>query len=217
MASPFSHSCPLCDAPASAASRRLAERTFVHCAQCDLIHVPAAEHLPPLAERDRYLKHQNSITDTGYVATFDPVLRVLERHAADAERVLDFGAGPSPVLVNLLQQRGYDAVGYDPWFAADTDVTGPFDAILSVETFEHLRDPATEIRMLRRALATGATLIVKTLFHKGLASLEGWHYIRDRTHIVFYSSKTFEWIAAAFDLRLVECDDEALACLLAAP
>lgn len=214
MTSPFDHACPLCGAPASI-STKAAGRTFVHCGVCDLIHVPAAQHLAPIAERARYLRHQNRIDDAGYVETVEGVLGMLAKHARPAGRVLDFGSGPTPVLVELLRRRGYDAVGYDPHFGGGDWPDGVFDAIVSVETFEHLREPAVELSRIRDALAEGAPLVVKTLFHGGIDTLADWYYVRDTTHVAFYSGATFSWIAKAFDLRLVRHDGVSLACLCA--
>lgn len=209
-----SRTCPLCLA-SSSRTPPAHGRTLAHCQQCDLIFVPSTGHLNEAAERTRYLHHENSIDAPSYVATFDAPLAMLAAHAPTACRVLDYGSGPTPVLVELLRQRGYDAVGYDPYFACDTDITGPFDAIVSVETFEHFRDPRRDLELLRSRLAPGAPLIVKTRFHPGPDALEDWYYVRDKTHVAFYSPATFEWIAETFDLQLIQHDGHSLACLIA--
>ncbi|MCB9856061.1 MAG: class I SAM-dependent methyltransferase [Phycisphaerales bacterium] len=206
--------CPLCRGPLDRVHRH-AGRSLHHCNDCDLICVPPTEHLDRQAEKSRYLFHENSIENAAYVATFDGPLAMLAAHAPTARRVLDYGSGPTPVLVELLRRRGHDAVGFDPYFASDTDIAGPFDAVISVETFEHFRDPRAELERLRTRLAPGAPLIVKTLFHPGPDALEDWYYLRDKTHVAFYSPATFEWIAEAFDLRLIHHDGHSLACLIA--
>lgn len=136
-------------------------------------------------------------------------------HAPRAKRILDYGSGPSPVLVELLRSRSHDVVGYDPYFNPDADLGCTYDAIVSVETFEHFRNPRSELTTIRRLLAPGAPLIVKTLFHQGIDSLDNWHYVRDRTHVAYYSAATFAWIADAFNLQLKQHDDRTLACLVA--
>ncbi|HPF39028.1 MAG TPA: class I SAM-dependent methyltransferase [Phycisphaerae bacterium] len=206
--------CPLCNGPADCRPLNPA-RPLRHCRQCDLIFASPETHPDPDAERERYLRHENSLDDPGYVATFDAVLELMGRRATAAGHTLDFGSGPTPVLVELLRRQGFDAVGYDPYFAPDTDLSGPFDAIVSVETFEHFARPRRELETLRARLAPGAPLIVKTLFHPGPDALDGWHYLRDHTHVSFYSAATFEWIASGFDFRLVEHDSVSIACLVA--
>lgn len=203
--------CPLCGS-GMRSPRTYAKRTFQHCSSCDLISVPSRNHLDEAAERDRYLLHQNSSADAGYIATFDGPIRCLSTYAPDARRVLDYGCGQTPVLVELLRERGYDAVGYDPLFSPNLENNTRFDAIVCVETAEHFRAPRADLEKMHGLLSARGCLIVKTHLHGGPESIDGWWYARDMTHVAFYSRATFEWIAQRFGLDIVECDSLSLVC-----
>jgi len=204
--------CPLCSASTTQAAR-FAGRIFRICGRCDLVSVTPSCHLDPARERARYLKHVNTRDNAGYVATFEQSIRCLSQYAPRAHRVLDYGCGPAPVLVELLRERGYAAAGYDPHFFPEPPAPAPFDAIICVETAEHFKTPRADFEHLARLLAPGGCLIVKTSMHRGPASIDGWWYARDPTHVAFYSGATFEWIARHLGYDLVECDEDSLACL----
>jgi SAM-dependent methyltransferase len=165
-------------------------------------------------ERHRYLQHENARDDSGYVATFDEPIRCLSQYAPGARRVLDYGCGPTPVLIDLLRERGYDALGYDPCFSPVLNDAKRFDAILCVETSEHFRSPRDEFERMCRLLTTSGCIVVKTMMHRGPDSIEGWWYARDATHVAFYSRATFDWIERRFGMTLVECDSSSLACFV---
>jgi SAM-dependent methyltransferase len=164
-------------------------------------------------QQARYAKHRNSIDNAGYVRMLNRPIEMLRQYGNEVRRVLDYGSGPSPVMVELLRQAGFDAAGYDPIFAAGTDVTGPFDAVVAVETFEHFAEPRREMEKIAGLLRPGGMLIVMTLLHNGPATMKDWWYARDATHVAFYSTATLAWIAAAFGFELVHCDNERLAVL----
>jgi SAM-dependent methyltransferase len=204
--------CPLCGAGAMAIHQDRGRR-FVHCPACDLVSVPRSCHLSAEEQRARYARHRNSIDNVGYVRMLNGPVELLRRYAGTARRVLDYGSGPAPVMVELLRRAGYEAIGYDPFFSADTDVSLPFDAVLCVETIEHFADPRGELEKIRRLLRPGGCLVVMTLLHNGPASIADWWYARDATHVAFYSAATLGWIAAALGFQLDYCDKQRLALL----
>lgn len=215
--------CPLCGALAPFATRA-APRPVHRCPECDLRFVPAAHHLSPEQERARYRLHRNSIEDAGYVRFLSPVVEALKRRlpcratppltrqglpAAGAPAVLDYGCGPDPVLVKLLRRAGYDAAGYDPFFHPDTELRRGYDAVVSTETFEHFRAPATEIERVVRLLKPGGVLAVMTALYDG-QDLATWHYSLDATHVCFYTIATFRFVAVRWGLQVVETNDRNL-------
>jgi len=205
-------SCPLCGtAPLSQV--RATGRSFNHCGACDLISVPACDHLSPAAQRERYLRHRNSPGDGGYVRRFDRVIELVRRHAPAARRILDYGCGPVPVFIELLRRAGYEADGYDPLFRSDTVLTPTYDAIVSVETFEHFARPREEIARIVALLGPGGLLAVMTQLHAGPEAFQDWWYARDKTHVAFYSTRTFDHIRRTFGVELRECDGRELVLL----
>ncbi len=204
--------CPLCAGP----SHPLApagDRPFRHCPRCDLIVVPRQWHLSRDEERARYLLHENTIDNAGYVGRFHRLIELIREHVPGARRVLDYGCGPAPVFVELLRRAGYDAVGYDPIFAPNADLSHTFDVIVSVETFEHFAEPGTELRRMASCLTPGGCLAIMTRFHPGADSMKDWWYVRDPTHVAFYSPRTFRFIQSTFGFEAIVMDDVSVALL----
>lgn len=198
-AKPLSELCPFC-ANVTEVSTNYVNRHFFQCGRCDLIFVSREQHVDLPAERERYLRHQNSRDNPGYVEMLKSSVDLLRRVAPNACDILDYGAGPTPVLVELLNEAGLKAMGYDPLFSPDTDLSNSFDAILSIETWEHFRQPRETISHIVSLLRLGGCLIVQTQLHGGLESINGWWYARDKTHVAFYSQKTMQFIAQCFGL-----------------
>ncbi|MCG8403653.1 MAG: class I SAM-dependent methyltransferase [Phycisphaerales bacterium] len=204
--------CPLClmPSPRTIADR---QRDFHHCPRCDLIFVPEHQHLTTAEQRARYAQHKNTIENDGYVALLQKPVELLREFRPDARRVLDYGSGPNPVLVELLHRAGYDAVGYDPLFAPGVDLSEPFDAVISVETFEHFARPREELQRIIRLMQPEACLAVMTMFHSGPDTIRDWWYARDASHVSFYSTQTLKWIAEGFGLAPLFCDEKHLTLL----
>lgn len=72
-------------------------REFYECADCGLAFVPPRFHLPPDAERERYLLHDNDVADAGYRAFLNRLWSVLKPRLAPGDCGLDFGDRKSVV------------------------------------------------------------------------------------------------------------------------
>ena len=204
--------CPLCGAPAPW-RMALPGRPLHACSRCALHFVPASAHIPPAAELARYRLHQNSLNDAGYVRFLEPAQRALERHAPAGGRVLDYGAGPVPVLAELLRQAGFLVATYDRCFAPDTVLMPPFDAVVSTETFEHFRDPRADLDRIAGLLGEGGLLVVMTSLWTPACDFTRWHYATDTTHVLFYALETFRYIGACWGFTLVETNGRNLVVL----
>lgn len=189
---------------------------YYHCVSCDLVLLGENSHVSAGEELKRYLYHNNSPDNKGY-ADF---LRGFIRDAGiesmrDVGAALDFGCGPRPVLQKLLYETGIDVVDiYDPFFFPGEDFKNKkYDLITCTEVFEHLKNPAETIALLRDRLTDRGLLAVKTLFHTTCDSFEKWWYRQDVTHVSFYSPATFKWIAVncGFGIRII---DERSICVL---
>jgi hypothetical protein len=141
------------------------------------------------------------------------VIDLLAAHAPVARRILDYGCGPAPVLVDMLQEAGYLAAGYDPLFPAGPVPEPPWDAIVSTETFEHLAAPADDLDRIDGWLAPGGCLVVVTRWHAGLETLADWWYARDRTHVAFYSRVTLDHLCRRRGWQLLQVAGPDLAVL----
>lgn len=194
--------CPLCGQEALF-EVSIDSRDFYRCGRCDLTFVPRDQHLPPDEEKARYSLHNNTIDNEGYVRMFTDKFPALKRYCVGMRTVLDYGCGPGPVLVELLNREGYQAVGYDPFFAPQTDLIGPYDGVISTETFEHFAYPYRELQRIRDMLCEGGYLAVMTRQRTADIDLENWWYVRDPTHVALYSPSTFDWIAENCGFRLL--------------
>ena len=120
-------------------------------------------------------------------------------------KALDFGCGPGPAMGLLLAEFGIETHVYDPIYAPEWP-DGGFDLIFSTETFEHFHHPAESIAAITTLLNPGGVLAVMTLLWTDEERFGKWSYTRDSTHVCFYHSRTFEWIARRFGYEILHND-----------
>jgi SAM-dependent methyltransferase len=80
------------------------------------------------------------------------------------QRVLDFGCG-SGLLVQYLREKGYDAVGYDPYSRDHGDLAplaGQYDAVVAQDVIEHDEDPLAVLARLDGLSRPGAWIAIGT-------------------------------------------------------
>lgn len=200
--------CPLCHGAARffcSGDRR----EYWRCPRCGLIFVPPDFFLDREEEVERYLQHENSLDNSGYVKMFLEKIHIVRAVCANVHTVLDFGCGYEPVLQTLLSREGYAADGYDLNFFADRELRSSYDLIISAETFEHFKEPGKEIDAIVSMLPEKGYLAVMTRFYPDAESpapqeqFGNWYYKRDPTHIAFYSSRAFAWIAKDNGLEII--------------
>ena len=198
--------CPLCDF--STCSLTSGEnREYRLCSQCRAISVPARFHISRNDEVKRYLEHNNSLESEGYVRMFQEKISILQ--AYEIKSALDYGCGYEPVLKTLLERQGIKTDGYDPNFFPDTRLDKRYDLVISTETFEHFRNPAQEIPRIAELVVPGGVLAIMTRFYPiGNKELlpdlfADWFYKRDPTHIIFYCTETFQWLADHIGFKLI--------------
>lgn len=188
--------CPLCS------SRELADfpgdsrRSYYRCQDCALIFVDRAHLLSREEEKVRYDLHQNNPQDAGYRAFLaqlaDPLV---ERLGHPPLQGLDFGCGPGPTLSLMLEEKGYRMAIYDPFYFPDTGVLDrTYDFVTCTETFEHFYHPAREWERLLSMVKTGGWLAIMTQLVTEEISFASWHYVKDLTHVCFFSRETFQFL-----------------------
>ncbi|WP_299593390.1 class I SAM-dependent methyltransferase [uncultured Microbulbifer sp.] len=198
-----SGSCPLCRHPAAQFYHRDKFREYFQCAQCALVFVPPEFHLSVDAEKAYYELHENNLEDAGYRRFLGRCATPLLARLKPQSRGLDFGCGPAPLLAKMLEENGHQVATYDLFFQPDISALDDrFDFIVSTEVMEHLADPMAVLASLWRRLKAGGVLALMTKLVASPERFANWHYIRDPTHIVFFSIETFQWLAGQLSAQL---------------
>ena len=157
----------------------------------------SSEELPsPAEELARYKLHNNNVGDPGYRNFLRPLVDLVLSRRRPGERGLDFGAGPGPLISELLEEQGFAMALYDPFFHPDKSaLTTNYDFIICCETAEHFHDPRASFNRLSGLLAPGGILFCRTSLAPAWEDFSKWYYKEDITHVFFYNEKTIAWIA----------------------
>lgn len=193
--------CRLCGAAGSTAFASVKGRDYLHCSACDLVFV-ARQHLPSRdEERAEYELHNNDPADAGYRRHLQRLTGPLEAHLKPGQRGLDFGCGPGPAISVLLAEDGFEVADYDPVFYPNRALLAArYDFITSSEVVEHFHEPGREFKLLDGLMRRpGAILAIMTLLRQSDSAFEDWYYIREISHVAFYSERCFAWLARKFD------------------
>jgi 2-polyprenyl-3-methyl-5-hydroxy-6-metoxy-1,4-benzoquinol methylase len=178
--------------------------------------------LTPDQELNRYLKHTNSLDNTGYVDMLNAFIdKSITPFRQNIKTILDFGSGPEPVLAQLLREMGFKVDIYDIFFAPEEEyLDRTYDLITCTEVLEHLKDPLKALGILRNLLNPGGIIAIMTLFHPVYdlsptpdqlpceKIFKDWWYRRDPTHISFFRPETFYHIAKSLDLTILTMDQK---------
>jgi len=188
------------------------------CPHCECIALDPSFYPSEEQAIKEYSLHENSSSDPRYIAYFrEFVENAILPFAPERKRVLDFGSGPAPVLATLLQESyGYQTDCYDLFFSPKKVYVGKvYDLITCTEVLEHLPDPLSVFRLFASLLAPGGVLSVMTLLHHNDEEhFLSWHYIREKSHITFYSQKTLHYLASMTGLSLLYSDTIRSACFV---
>ena len=204
--------CPLCSSEAVLDFAVDRKRSFLRCDVCRLVFVPPFFFLAPGDERRRYDLHRNRPDNDGYRSFLRRLLPPLVRALPLGARGLDFGSGPEPLLVRMLEEAGYRMSLFDPFYAPDTSaLAAAYDFITATEVLEHLRDPGKELERLWSRVRPGGVLAVMTRLYGDREAFCSWYYKNDLTHVCFFSPATLTWLAEHWHATLeVAASDIAL-------
>ncbi|MDD3478074.1 MAG: class I SAM-dependent methyltransferase [Candidatus Izemoplasmatales bacterium] len=189
------------------------EEQFWHCPDCDTYVKESQYYLSPVEEKKVYLRHHNSFEQKDYVAYLEDFVERGVLPYSKPSRLLEYGCGATPVLSKILESKyHYQVTKYDKYFFPQTKyLTQKFDVITSTEVIEHIEDPDALFREWSTLLKPGGILAVMTLFHpKNHDSFFAWWYIRDLSHIRFFTKKTFEMLAEKYQLSILYCDEKRI-------
>ena len=183
----------------------------MQCSHCQLIFVPEHEYLSKEDETKIYDQHQNNPQNQGYRDFLNRVCEPLKKYIHKGAHGLDFGSGPGPTLSVILEEQGYHVDLFDVVYAPDNSVfEKQYDFITATEVFEHLHHPKEEIERLWTLLKPGGVLAVMTQYVIDKKSFETWHYIRDPSHVCFYSPPCFDFIADQLKAQVHYVEDNVV-------
>ncbi len=196
--------CPLCNSFDTYWYHEDRWRQYIKCGQCALIFVSHKYHLSAKKEKARYDLHNNDRNDPEYRSFLMQILDPLVEIVPVGNRGLDFGSGPEPVLTQMFRERGYAINCYDPYYANKTRVLEEiYDFLVCCETAEHFAKPREEWERFKKLVKPGGVIAIKTeLMHEN-RDFTKWHYIRDETHLCFYSAVTIEQLCKILKLRII--------------
>ena len=212
--------CKICAQNTSLIFDEQLEVEYYYCVNCRFISRDEEKSLSPEQEKQRYLLHNNTRADSGYVDMLNAFIeQSITPFHTGIETVLDFGSGPNPVLAQLLEEKGCRVDIYDIYFApVEVYRDKTYDLIVCTEVIEHLTNPLAVLRLLREHLKPGGILAIMTLFHPVYERssspeqlpcervFKEWWYRRDPTHISFFRPETFYYIAKLLDFTILMMD-----------
>jgi SAM-dependent methyltransferase len=202
--------CPLCQSSSGFEFYQDKARKYLRCDVCKLVYVPSQFYLSTNAEKAEYDKHCNSPDDLGYRRFLSRIATPLLESIAPASWGLDFGCGPGPTLSVMLEEQGHQVNLFDIYYANHPEVWEQhYDFICATEVFEHLSQPARELKKMLSVLKSNGCLALMTKLVFSREAFATWHYKNDPTHICFYSELTFDWIAGNYNLRWQKYADDA--------
>lgn len=196
--------CPLCLDDRTLFFSKDQNRDYYKCSNCKLVFVLSEDFLSLKNEKDKYDNHQNSIENVGYCQFLDRLLIPMQSYLQDGSKGLDFGSGPGPTLSILMKQRGYDISIYDYFYENNPKVFEKrYDFITSTEVIEHLHDLRAELDRLWDHIEKGGVLGLMSAFIPKDQLFNKWYYIRDLTHVRFFSRESFEWLAHEWGVEVL--------------
>ena len=199
--------CKICQEPTTLFYEKKREVGYFRCKVCGFISLDDKHMVQEEEEKKHYAKHNNSFESTGYVKMFENFIEeAIKPYLSNLHTVLEYGCGHGPVLAKLLSQKGLNVDLYDFYFFPEKIYEKKsYDLITSTEVFEHLKDPMLVLKTLVSSLKTNGYLILMTQFpNKSEAEFLKWWYIRDITHISFFTPKSFEIMAEKVGLKVLK-------------
>lgn len=176
-----------------------------------MVFVPPRFLLSPAEEKSVYDQHQNSPDDAGYRTFLSRLCNPLCERLSPGSRGLDFGSGPGPTLSVMFTEAGHQVAIYDPFYAPlCPPPEALYDFITASEVVEHLRHPGVELERLWKILNPGGLLGVMTKRVLDREAFSRWHYKNDPTHIRFFSTATFEYLAEHWRAELTVVGDDVV-------
>jgi SAM-dependent methyltransferase len=208
--------CPICE---SNSPKHLTKNGCVYnrCSSCEFLfhrtHPSALGRIP--AYDERYWKMER--TEALRREQEDGFLRALELlylSSVPVNNILDFGCGLGMTVRHLREELNLNAIGVDVSAVFEpTDYlhqctleevshmypAGYFDAVYSIEVFEHLEDPRGTMSLLHKLVKPGGKILVNTGTQEYIEKHDpAMDYVDPlhRGHISIYSMKSLAVLAS---------------------
>lgn len=102
---------------------------------------------------------------------------------------------------------------FDPFFFPETLIkaktnNAKYTLITMTEVIEHCYEPQVVITEVTELLDKNGLWFVQTRLWSDVKNFSNWWYVRDPTHVIFYSEKTLRWICQKYHLTLLKTDHE---------
>lgn len=179
-------------------------RPYFSCAHCRLIFVPPTYHLSPDLEKKRYNQHENNDKDLDYRTFLNQLAQPLKERLKPNSSGLDFGSGPGPTLSLMLQEAGHTMSIYDPFYADNPILLERcYDFITATEVAEHLHHPGLELHHLWAQVNPDGLLGIMTQLVPTDRPFLDWYYIKDPTHVCFFSPETWAWLSSRWGADII--------------
>lgn len=179
------------------------ERDYVSCRTCHVVFVPSEQYLSADDEKAHYDFHDNHPDDPAYRAFLSRMFLPVNDRVNAKSCGLDFGSGPGPTLSLMFEEAGHTMAIYDHFYAPVlSTLDRPYDFITATEVVEHLHHPGFELERLWALLNPGGVLGIMTQLIPEDTPFADWHYLKDPTHVCFFSQSTCEWLAERWQAEL---------------
>ena len=191
--------CIVCKNQEAVDFKNIKQKRYWKCSYCEAIFLDKEFYLSSNDEYKHYLTHNNDVNDPRYKQFLSNLMLPLIERIKLNSIGLDYGCGPGPALSLMLREKGYQMFNYDPFFhPKKRNLLKKYDFISCSETVEHFHNPFYELTRFNKLLNDGGIIGIMTNFHSKENIFENWYYIKDPTHVVFYSKNTFLIIAKMF-------------------
>lgn len=164
---------------------------FYYCEKCHFIK--KAKIVDSVAEQKRYLQHNYDEKYDKYMFNLYNKI-IIDKNI----NILDYGCGRIPTLSKVFND--YNIYNYDYYFYPFEFTTLSYDLIILNEVIEHIEDPLVTISSLVKLLHKNGKIVIHTGLTDNINDIEKWWYVRDITHISFFHTETFKYIARIYNL-----------------
>ncbi len=179
------------------------KREYFNCKLCNSVTVNPIYFITADEQKVRYKLHKNTLEDKGYKLFLEKFAKTAldfykaERDFSLLQNILDYGSGPEPALLKLLEEykkkqlvpETVQIKGWDPYFNTEHTIKEQeADLVLCLEVAEHFEKPLEGFQGLSNACKNGGIVAVQTMITKDTQDeFSKWWYKEDSTHVTFYS------------------------------